>query len=316
MRLIEEKRGCLFLRHPLQGEYRVKMYADRRLAYTYLFPAVILVLVFIYYPAVLNIFYSLYRWSAFSEKKIYVGMHYYNRLFKDPVFYVALKNNALYAVISLVFQVGFGLIIAAILEEKFMRRYQAFFRTVYFSPAVISLTVVGLLWQLIYNSNIGIVNAFLKLIGFGNYAQDWLGSSKTAIFAVIAVSQWQYTGYIMILFLVAIQKIPYELYEAAMIDGANRLQMFFNVTVPQVKEMILVCTTITIIGAFKVFDEVYVMTAGGPGRSSEVLATYLYRSAFRNDEMGYAAAIAFVIFVITFVLSFLQIKLFRTGADA
>ncbi len=290
----------------------MNIYKNKRLAFLYLLPAVAFVVVFIYFPVVLNIFYSFFRWSAFSDK-VYIGIENYKRLFKDPIFYLALRNNTLYAIISIIFQVGLGLVLAAILEEKFVRKFQPFFRTVYFMPSVISLTVVGLLWQLIYNPNIGIVNAGLKAIGLERFAYDWLGSGKTAIYAIIAVSQWQYTGYIMLLFLIAIQEIPPDLYEAAMIDGANRIQVFFNVTVPQVKEMILVCTTITIIGAFKVFDEVYVMTAGGPGRASEVLATYMYRSAFRNDEMGYAAAIAFIIFVITFILSFLQNKFF--GSD-
>lgn len=292
----------------------MNLYQNKRLAFLYLLPAVVLILVFIYSPIVLNMFYSLYRWSAFSDK-VYIGLQNYQRLIKDPIFYTTIRNNTLYAVISVVFQVGLGLILAAILEEKFLRKYQGFLRTVYFIPSVISLTVVGLLWQMIYNPNIGILNSALKTIGFERFAYDWLGNSKTAIYAIIAVSQWQYTGYIMLLFLVAIQKIPSELYEAAMIDGANRVQVFFNVTVPQVREMIMVNVTITIIGAFKVFDEVYVMTAGGPGRSSEVLATYMYRSAFRNDEMGYAATIAFVIFVTTFTLSFLQNRLFGSGHE-
>ncbi len=292
----------------------MNLYENKRSTFLYLLPAITLILIFIYLPIVLNIAYSLFRWSAFSNK-VYVGLQNYKRLFKDPIFYTALRNNALYAVISVIFQVGLGLILAAILEEKFIRRYQGFFRTVYFIPSVISLTVVGLLWQMIYNPNIGILNAALKAIGLERFVYDWLGNGKTAIYAVIAVSQWQYTGYIMLLFLVAIQEISPELYEAAMIDGANRIQVFLNVTVPQVKEMIMVCVAITIIGAFKVFDEVYVMTAGGPGRASEVLATYMYRSAFRNDEMGYAAAIAFVIFAITFTLSFLQNKLFGSTND-
>lgn len=294
----------------------MNLYQNRKLAFLYLFPAVTLIAVFIYFPVVLNMFYSMFRWSAFSIEKVYVGFENYKRLFNDPIFFRAVKNNLIYAIVSIVFQVGLGLVLAAILEEKFIRKYQGFFRSIYFMPSVISLTVVGLLWQMVYNPNIGILNALLKGIGLEKFALDWLGSSQTAIYAVVAVSQWQYTGYIMLLFLVAIQKIPSELYEAAMIDGANRVQTFFNVTVPQVKEMILVCCVVTIIGAFKVFDEVYVMTAGGPDRSSEVLATYMYRSAFRNDEMGYAAAIAFVIFIITFILSFLQMKFFGTDQES
>jgi raffinose/stachyose/melibiose transport system permease protein len=284
-----------------------------RTAVPYVLPGALLVLIFIYLPVVLSFAFSLYRWSSFSVSKVYVGFRYYERLLSDPIFYTALQNNALYAVISIVCQVGVGLILAAILEEKVFRKYQPFLRTVYFVPSVISFTVIGLLWQMLYNPDIGILNAALRGIGLGRFALGWLGDSRLAIYAVIAVSQWQYTGYIMMLFLVAIQKIPPELYEAAMIDGANRAQSFRHVTVPQVKAMIVVNMAITVIGAFKVFDEVYIMTGGGPGRSTEVLATYLYRSAFRNDEMGFANAIGCVIFLMTFALSVLQLRLSRIG---
>ena len=288
-------------------------YRNLQAAIPYVLPGALLVFVFIYLPVVMSFAFSLYRWSAFSVKKVYVGFAYYHRLLSDPIFYTALQNNGLYAVISIVCQVGLGLVLAAILEEKLFRKHQPFFRTVYFVPSVISFTVIGLLWQMLYNPDIGIVNAALRGVGLEVLALGWLGDSRVAIYAVIAVSQWQYTGYIMMLFLVAIQKIPPELYEAAMIDGANRVQSFFHVTVPQVKAMIVVNMAITVIGAFKVFDEIYIMTGGGPGRSTEVLATYLYRSAFRNDEMGFANAIGCVIFLLTFALSVLQLRLSRVG---
>lgn len=286
-----------------------------RVAVLYILPAILLILSFVFLPIVLNLYYSLFRWSTFQVGKVFVGFDYYIRLFKDPVFYIALKNNSLYAIISLVFQVGGGLMIAAILEDKVIRKFQPFFRTVFFIPSVISIAVVGLLWQLLYNPDIGLVNGLLNAIGQNEWARAWLGDSKTAIYAVVAVSQWQYTGYMAMLFLIAMQKIPNEYYEAGMIDGANRIQTFLNITIPQIREMILVGTMITVIGAFKVFDEVYVMTFGGPGRSTEVLGTMLYRSAFRNDEMGFASTIGTVIFVITLALSLLQMKLAKSGQE-
>ena len=283
------------------------------LAYT--LPAMVLMLLFVYYPLVQNFIYSFYRWSAFSAGKEFVALDNYRRLFCDPVFDIAVRNNLLYALVSVVCQCGIGLVLAAILEEKFLRRYQGFFRTVFFVPAVISMTVIGLLWQLIYNPNIGIVNALLEVLKLGRFAHEWLGDSRTAIYAIILVSQWQYTGYIMLLYLVAMQKIPAELYESARIDGAGPARCFFSITIPQIKEMILVCTVITIIGSFKLFDEIYVMTAGGPGRSTEVLATTMYRAGFRNDEMGYAAAFAVVLFLITFAFTLIQIKVSKTSED-
>ncbi len=257
----------------------------------------------------------MYRWNAFEAGRVFVGLEYYIRLFKDPIFYTALKNNFLFAVISLMFQVGGGLIIAAILEDKLIRKFQPFFRTVIFMPSVVSIVVVGLLWQLIYNPEIGLVNGALHAIGQSDWAHSWLGDSKTAIYAVVAVSQWQYTGYMTMLFLIAMQKIPAEYYEAAMMDGASRIKTFFSITVPQIKEMILVGTVVTVIGAFKVFDEVYIMTFGGPGRSTEVLGTMLYRAAFRNDEMGYASTIGTMIFLITLTLSLIQLKLGKSGQE-
>lgn len=291
------------------------LYKNKKIILAYLFPAMLLILLFIYYPIIQNIIYSLFRWSAFSHNKVFIGFSNYKRLFHDPIFYIAIKNNSIYAIISVICQCGIGLILAAILEEKVMRRFQELFRTIYFLPAVISMTVVGLLWQLVYNPNIGIVNALLNLIGLSKFTHVWLGENKTAIYAVIFVSQWQYVGYIMLLYIVAIQKIPEELYESAMIDGANRIKCFFNITIPQIKEMIFVATVITVIGSFKLFDEIYVMTAGGPGRSTEVLASYMYRAAFRNDEMGYAAAFATIIFIVTFLLTWLQFKISQKFGD-
>ncbi|WP_035423786.1 carbohydrate ABC transporter permease [Bacillus sp. UNC438CL73TsuS30] len=293
-----------------------KTFRNSRTALFYILPALLLILLFVFLPIVLNLYNSLFRWNSFSAGKTFVGLEYYTRLFKDPVFYIALKNNSLYAVISLLFQVGGGLIIAAILEDKLIRRFQPFFRTVFFIPSVISIAVVGLLWQLIYNPEVGLVNSFLKFIGQTEWAHSWLGDSKVAIYAVVAVSQWQYTGYMTMLFLIAMQKIPFEYYEAAMIDGASKIKTFFNITLPQIKEMTIVGMVITVIGAFKVFDEVYIMTFGGPGQSTEVLGTMLYRAAFRNDEMGYASTIGTVIFVITLILSLIQMKLGKSGQEA
>ncbi|NHC40797.1 sugar ABC transporter permease [Bacillus sp. MM2020_1] len=293
-----------------------KTFRNSRTAILFILPALLFILFFVFLPIVLNLYSSLFRWNSFDAGRVFVGLEYYGRLFKDPIFFTALKNNSLYAVISLVFQVGIGLIIAAVLEDKLIRRFQPFFRTVFFIPSVISIAVVGLLWQLLYNPEVGLVNGVLKTLGQSEWALSWLGDSKTAIYAVVAVSQWQYTGYMVMLFLLAMQKIPFEYYEAAMIDGASKIKTFFYITLPQMKEMILVGTVITVIGAFKVFDEVYVMTNGGPGRSTEVLGTMLYRAAFRNDEMGYASTIGTIIFVVTLTLSLIQLKIGKSGQEA
>jgi raffinose/stachyose/melibiose transport system permease protein len=142
-------------------------------------------------------------------------------------------------------------------------------------------------------------------------ATDWLGNKETAMRAVIMVSQWQYLGEMVMLFTVGLQNVPKEIYDSSRVDGANGIQTFFHITIPMIKENILMNVTITIIGAFMVFDEVYVMTSGGPGRATEVLATLLYKTGFRMDKMGYASAISVLLFVITFLLSIIQLRTFN-----
>ena len=283
--------------------------------YLYIIPAFLMVAVFMYLPIIQNFYYSFFQMAAFSENIKFIGIDNFKRLFADKVFYIGLKNNFLFALICVFCQVGIGLVIAICLESKLTGKTRTFFRTVYFIPSVISVTAVGMLWQFIYEPNVGLLNTFLNFIGLSNLTHPWLGDSKTAIYSIIAMSQWQYTGYAMMLLIVAIQKVPDELYESAEIDGANGFQRAVYITVPQIKEMIVVTTVITVIGCFKVFTEVFTMTVGGPGNSSQVLGVYLYQNAFLYDTMGYASAIGVVVFMITFVFSIIQIKISRSGED-
>jgi raffinose/stachyose/melibiose transport system permease protein len=276
-------------------------------------PAILLLAVFVYYPVIENLRLSLFQWSAFTDE-VFVGLDNYRVMAADPVFWSSLFNNVAYAVVSVVFQVFGGLVLAAILEELVRGRLKGVFRTIYFLPAVLSLTVVGLLFTFVYNPQIGIVNGFLELVGFEEFKRSWLGESATAIWSIIAMSQWQSVGYVMVLFIVAMQRIPRELYEATYLDGGNRVQAFRWITVPLVREMMLLVTIITISGALLVMNEVWVMTAGGPNNSSHTLGSWLYKSAFFNDRMGYAAGIAVVIFVITLIAAMVQLYLNRGKA--
>ena len=274
----------------------------------FVLPALVLVTVFVYYPVVENFRLSLFDWNAFSTHERFVGLDNYATLADDPIFWHALGNNIAYAIVSVVFQVGFGLILAAILEEWVVPRFRGFLRTVFFIPVTISLTVTGLLFQFLYHPTFGLLNQLLNALGHPELAHSWLGESATAIWAIIAMSQWQSVGYVMVLFIVAMQKIPRDLYEAAYMDGATKVQAFFKVTIPLLNEMTTLLLILTVSGAFLVFNEVKVMTDGGPVNSSQVLATWLYRSAFQNDQMGYAAAIATVIFGLTVIAGIAQLQ--------
>jgi len=282
----------------------------------FVLPCLAILGIFVYYPLVQNFIYSFFRFSAFSPEKIFVGVQNYANLLKDTIVVTALRNNLRYAIISVLCQVCFGLVLAAILEDRSFRRVSPLFRTMFFLPVLISISVICLLFSFIYRPMDGLLNSFLQFIGLGSLARPWLGSAKTAIFATIAVSQWQSTGYVMMLFIVAIQKIPDELYEAAEIDGANKMQRFFVITLPQVREMFFVTSLITVTGSFMVFNEPYILTqGGGPGTSSITIAVHMYQSGFFKDMMGYASTIAVVIFLISVFLGLIQLATFRSGED-
>jgi raffinose/stachyose/melibiose transport system permease protein len=274
-------------------------------------PALVLLLVFVYYPIVENLRLSLFSWNAFSVRPTFVGLDNYRSAFDDPIFWRALRNNTVFALVSLAFQVGFALVLAALLEEFVHQRLRGILRTIYFIPAVISITVAGILFSFLYNPRIGLLNRLLDAVGLDGWQHSWLGEQGTAMGSIIAMSQWQSIGYTAILFVVAIQRIPREFHEAAKVDGAGPVRRFFSVTVPMVREMTTLITILTVSGAFLVFNEVMVMTAGGPSNSSQVLGTWLYRNAFLNDDMGYASAIASVIFVITLAVGAVQVVVSR-----
>ncbi|WP_374761540.1 carbohydrate ABC transporter permease [Bacillus velezensis] len=286
----------------------------RFIPYLFLAPALIFLL-FVYIPIIENVFFSLFEWSSFQPEKTFIGLKNYIDLFHDPVFFTALRNNVLYAVISLICQVGGGLLLAAVLEDKLLRKWSPFFRTVFFLPVVISMTVIALLFDFIYNPEIGLLNQLLEAVGLDELTRAWLGDENTAMLSVIFVSQWQSVGYIAMLYIVSIQSIPAELYESAQLDGAGKIQQFFHITVPQTKEMSFVAVVMTLTGAFTVFNEPYILTGGGPGNASEVLSTFLYKSAFTKDMMGYASAIATVVLLLTLALSLIQMKFFKTGKE-
>lgn len=274
-------------------------------------PAVLLLAVFVYFPIFDSLRLSLYEWDAFNPRPDFVGLSNYQEMFADPIFWGAIFNNLAYAVVSLVFQVGLALVLAAVLEELVGKRLRGPLRTLYFIPAAVAITVVGILFTFIYNPEFGLLNAVLELVGLESWTHAWLGEESTAIWSIIAMSQWQGIGYSAILFVVAIQRIPRMYYDAVHIDGGGHVRAFFTITVPMVREMTTLLVILTVSGAFLVFNEVMVMTAGGPNNSSQVLGTWLYRKAFFEDNMGYASAVASVIFVITFTFAAIQLLIGR-----
>lgn len=282
--------------------------------YLYMLPGCAMVLVFVYIPVIANCVYSFFRLSSYSAGMKFVGLDNYIRFFHNESLGIMLRNNLLYCVISLIVQVGFGTVIALLLESKLASsRFRNAFRNIWYIPALISLTAVGLMFTFIYEPNLGLLNSAFKALGLTSMTQSWLGDSKIAIYCIIAMSQWQYTGYITLLMVVAFQNVSPDYIEAASIDGAGPVRRAISVVLPLAKEQLLVCSIITVIGAFKLFTEVYSTTAGGPGNSTQVLGLFLYQNAFLHDDLGMAAVTGVFIFVITMVLSVIQLKVSRSG---
>jgi raffinose/stachyose/melibiose transport system permease protein len=267
--------------------------------------------VFVYLPLVQNLGFSTLEWDIYSGSQEFIGLDNYAKLVGDPIFWSSLWNNVLYAVVSLAFQVFGAIVLAAIIEGNRNDRWRRSLRAIYFIPSAISLTVAGLLFYFIYEPNLGLLNYVLDAIGLGALAQPWLGQESTAMISIIVMSQWQGFGYSTLLFAVAIQRIPSELCEAASIDGIGPVRRFFTITLPLVREMTGLMIIVTISGAFQVFNEVMVMTSGGPNNSTQVLGTWLYRNGFVRNDFGYAAAIATVIFVVTLAIALVQLWINR-----
>ncbi|GGK96132.1 ABC transporter permease [Planomonospora parontospora subsp. parontospora] len=279
----------------------------RTLGFAWVVPALVLVGVFVYLPLAQNLWFSTLEWDIYSGSREYIGLDNYGRLLQDPVFWSSFGNNLLYAAVSIAVQVFGALVLAALIESIRSERWRRGLRAVYFLPSAISLTVAGLLFYFVYEPSLGPLNHLLRSVGLGELAQAWLGQESTAMNAIIAMSQWQGFGYSTLLFAVAIQRIPAEIHGAAAIDGVGPIRRFFHVTLPLVREMTGLMAIVTVSGSFQVFNEVMVMTGGGPNNSTQVLGTWLYRSGFVRNDFGYAAAIATVLFVITLGIALLQL---------
>lgn len=276
--------------------------------YLALSPVLVLLALFLYLPLVVDVVYSTHDWSSLSPTWRYVGFNNFRQLWVDPIFWHGLRGNFLYAAVSLLCQVAGALVLAAVLESGIVgRRLSGFFRVSFFIPSILPITVIGLLWQILYQPDGGLIDQALSLVGLGDFAHAWLGEEATALPSIVAVSQWQWTGYLTVLFIVAIRAIPGETYEAAAIDGAGALRCFWHITVPGVQETTILMALITIFGAVKVFDIVWVMTAGGPNNASQVMGSYMYQLAFRDDRVGYAAAVAMAMFLLSAIAGGLQI---------
>lgn len=268
----------------------------------YILPGLVIYLVFIFYPILETIRTSFYQWDGFSSNRSFIGFENYVSLINDSQFLQALLNNLTFIIFYSIIPILIGLALASLLGRRPMPG-MTFFRAGLFLPQILSMVVVGVTWRWIFNPVFGPLNMGLRALGLDSLTQSWLGDFKLALPSVGSIGTWVQYGFCMILFLAGMQRIPEDQYEAAELDGANGLKQFRHITIPNLRAELGVALVTTIIAAMRVFDLVYVTTRGGPGDSTLVTGFLVYRSAFQQNRIGFAAAVATVMTVIIFVIS-------------
>jgi multiple sugar transport system permease protein len=281
--------------------------------YLFLAPGFLLFAVAILYPIARALQISLYDWKIMpGAQSQFVGLDQYRRQFSDPVFWTALTNSAFYMAFTVPLQIVFGLAIAVLLDAKIPGR--GLFRTLFYLPVVTSWVVVALLFKFLFATDDGFVNWFLQAVHLSGGNIGWLDSRWPAMVTVGLLGVWKGVGWSMLIFLAALQGVSKDLKEAAAVDGAGAWRSFRSVTLPAIRLAIGFVTVMLVIGGLNVFQSVYIVTAGGPMQSTEVVLTYMYQQAFGNIDFGYGSAMAFSLALIVFVVSFVQMRAFRGGA--
>ncbi len=277
----------------------------QNIGYLFVAPSLLLYAVFVFIP----IFWTM--WLSLTDYNLkvsnFIGLKNYVNLWNDPIFTKALVNTLLYTVMALVPTIVLGLALALLINKKFVGR--AFFRAVFYMPNIVSIVAASLAWMYLF-SEVGIFNMALKAVGLSKVA--WLSDPKIALVSIVVVALWMSGGYNMLLFLAGLQGIPTYLYEAASIDGANTVQQFFKITVPQLAPTTFFVFVMTCIASFQVFGQVYMMTGGGPNNATTTLAHQIYLNAFQYYKMGYASAMAVVLLAIIMFITAINFRFGNT----
>ena len=291
--------------------YRWRRFKDILSSYAFLMPNFIGFIVFILGPVIMSFVLSLYKWDLLRPPT-FVGLsNYVTLLLDDELFWITLKNTFYFIVLTVPANIVVSLTLAVILNRRM--KGIGFFRTAYFIPVVSSLVAVAVIWRWLYQPDFGLLNGFLYYLRLPPIR--WLRDPAWAMPAVALMSVWKNMGYNMVIFLAGLQGIPMVFYEAAKVDGANHWHQFRFITLPLLSPAMFFVMVISLIGAFQAFDQIYIMTQGGPGTSTMVYNYYLYRNAFFSLRMGYASAMAYIMLIIIFAVTIIQIRLLNRSVQ-
>ncbi|MFL5758974.1 MAG: carbohydrate ABC transporter permease [Thermomicrobiales bacterium] len=281
-------------------------WARYRAGYLFVLPAFLLYAVFMIYPFFQSIYLSFTNWNGADPVKHWVGLANYRELVHDDLLWKSLRHNLIWVIVGTISPMVIGLLLAMLLWRR--PRGFTLFRTAYFMPQVLSSVVIAILWGWIYNPIFGLLNEALDRLGFESVSRGWLGDPNVALYAVLVAAIWAETGFVFVVFMAGLQNVSRDLLEAATVDGANAWQRFWDVTLPQLANVITVVGALLLIGGFNVFDIIFVMTNGGPNNATEVIATYTYTQAFTQNRVGYAATLSLVMTAISLVASVVFIR--------
>ena len=262
--------------------------------------------VFLFYPIIYSFLLSFYDWNLLGPHKNFIWFDNFTELFSDKVFLISIKNTLIYTAGVVPIQTIVALLMAVLLNQKV--RGRPFFRTAFYIPSITASVVTSVIFMWIY-AKPGLLNYLLSFVGI--QGPDWLASTDFALSSIMMLNIWSTAGYFMITFLAALQNIPAALYETALVDGAGKIRMFWNITVPMVRPAIFFVVTLGMIGCFQVFDQIYVMSSGGPANATTTMSYFVYQNAFKYFRMGYASAAAVVLFFIILFFTLIQKKYYN-----
>jgi len=277
--------------------------------YLFILPVFIFFLIYSVYPLVFNICCAFLDWNGMSANFTFVGIDNFIKLIKDPVLLIIFRNTGLYFIGTILPQAIFGLILAYIVTRRV--RWPNFFRAYLYFPSIIPLTIVCITFTKIFETQSGYLNNFFHAIGLGFLSQQWLARPGWALFSLITINVWTYISFSMYLYCVSMTNIPDELYEASTIDGANGFQQFFHITFPLLGNTHMTLILLGFISVVKNFDIPFIVTGGGPARSTEFFATYMYEIAFDKFDQGRASALICIMLVICLVMTIFQLKMYK-----
>lgn len=287
-----------------------KLHASKIDLLIYVAPALILLLAIVYVPIVQTGYFGLMQWNGIGGK-VFIGLENYINLIKDAKFWNSAYHSLILAVasiLSLVFYLGISFILASRIKGANL------LRKIYLIPMLLASVAIAQLWMKIYNPSNGMLNLFLMKIGFDN-PPAWLADTNTALYAIILPTIWQYAGFYILIYYAALKNVPESLVEAARIDGATSLQIALKVKLPLIMNVVKVTIVLAAVGSLKYFDLIYIMTGGGPNGASEVMASYMYNTAFNSFDFGYGSAIGFFLLIICLIATFLIQRLTISDKD-